>query len=214
MIPKLHYLTNATTAKEQLEHINKACTSGAELIQLDLAPIAKAKRLSLAEEARKITAHFQTRLVIIGDYTIAKAIKADGLFVEDSKTCPLKVREQLHPWQTVGATAHTFQDCERLLDKEVDYIVLGPFKIGNDARENRNELGLYGFAAIADVLKTPTPMLGFGGITLSDVTQILETGISGLVVSDAITTDFNRIKEFHTLLSASATQEQRHSFKK
>jgi thiamine-phosphate pyrophosphorylase len=214
MIPKLHYHSKATTAKEQLEHINKACSSGAELIQLNLAPIPKAKRLSLAEEARKVTAHFQTRLVIVGDCKIAKTIKADGLFVEDSKTCPLKVREQLHPWQTVGAMAHTVQDCERLIEKEVDYMVLGPFRTENHTESTLKELGLNGFTAIVEALNTETPILGFGGITTDDVTPILETGISGLVVSDTITADFNKIKEFHTLLSASATQEQRHSFEK
>jgi len=55
-------------------------------------------------------------------------------------------------------------------------------------------------------------MIGFGGITTADVTDILETGIAGIAISEAITQNFDSIKEFNILLKASATEEQRHSF--
>ena len=53
--------------------------------------------------------------------------------------------------------------------------------------------------------------MGFGGVTTQDVTAILQTGLSGVAVSDAITSDFNAIKTFHELLKSSATAEQRYS---
>ena len=73
-------------------------------------------------------------------------------------------------------------------------------------------LGLNGFTAIQEALQTNTPIIGFGDITTTDVKAILETGISGVGVSEQITQDFNTIKLFNQLLSASSTQEQRHSF--
>ena len=73
-------------------------------------------------------------------------------------------------------------------------------------------LGLKGYRAITDVLKTPIPIIGFGGIKIEDVTAILETGISGLAVSEVITQDFNSIRIFNELLKASATAEQRYTF--
>ena len=69
IIPKLHYISQGSSPKEHLENIQKACTSGAELVQLRLKNISEKKLLKLAEEAREITAHFQTRL-IINDYYI------------------------------------------------------------------------------------------------------------------------------------------------
>jgi len=71
---------------------------------------------------------------------------------------------------------------------------------------------LNGYTAIIDTLKTETPIIGVGGITTSDVTAILETGVSGVGVSDEITENFNTIKIFNQLLTASSTDEQRHSF--
>lgn len=212
MIPKLHYISQGKTPAEHLENIQKACSAGIELVQLDLSAIKKAARLKLAQDAQAITAHFQTRLIITTDYQIAKTIKADGVYLEKTDASPTLVREQLHSWQTIGASAHTLQDCESLLKKEVDYIGLGPFKITADTETTA--LGLNGYTAIAEALNTETPLIGFGSITTDDVTSILETGISGIAVSQEITADFNLVKTYHQLLNASSTQEMRHSFEK
>ena len=113
----------------------------------------------------------------------------------------------------IGGSAHTLQDCERLLTKAVDYISLGPFRSIEAKGAIPAVLGLRGYLAIMDVLATETPILGVGGITTNDVTAIVETGISGLAVSGDITRNFNMIKVFNELLKASATAEKRHSFK-
>lgn len=213
IIPKLHYISQGSTQKEHLENIQKACTSGAELVQLGLKNVSEKKFLKLAKEARDITSHFQTRLIINDDYKIAKAIKADGVHIEKMDSCPTTARKQLYTWQMIGGTANTLEGCEMLLDKEVDYISLGPFR-ETTMKENLNSvLGLKGYTAITDVLKTPIPIIGFGGITTDDVTDILETGISGITVSSAITRNFNSIRIFNQLLKASSTEEQRHTFK-
>ena len=127
MIPKLHYISQGNSPKEHLENIQKACSAGAELVQLRLNTIpsysagrSEKKFLKLASEAREITAHFQTRLLINNDYRIAKAIKADGVHLEKTATCPTLVRKDLHTWQIIGGTANTLQDCETLLHKDVD----------------------------------------------------------------------------------------------
>lgn len=213
IIPKLHYITQGNSSKEILENIQKACTSGAELVQLHYKNASEKKFLKLAKEAVLITAHYQTRLIISGHYKIAKDIKADGVHLEKTDSCPTLVRKHLYTWQTIGATANTLDDCETLLDKEINYISLGPFKATTFKDNVDPLLGLQGYSAITDVLKTPIPIIGFGGISTADVTDILETGISGIAVSQAITQDFDSIKTFNQLLNASATAEQRHTFK-
>ncbi|MFD2914077.1 thiamine phosphate synthase [Psychroserpens luteus] len=211
IIPKLHYISQGDTPKELLENIQKACASGVELVQLRYKNASEKKILKLAQEAIKITSHFQTRLIIKGYYKVAKTIKADGVYLEKTDACPTIVRKHLETWQMIGGTANTLQDCELLLDKHIDYISLGPFK--ETTVENLSPvLGLKGYTAITDVLKTPIPIIGFGGITTEDVTDILEAGISGIAVSEAITQNFDSIKTFNQLLNASSTAEQRYIF--
>lgn len=212
MIPKLHYLSQGVSPKEHLENIQKACSAGVEMVQLRLKNISEKKCLKFAEEAREITSHFQTRLIINGHYKIAKTVKADGVHLEKSDVCPIIARTHIYTWQIIGGTANTFQDCETLISKQVDYISLSPFKALKVQENGAHVLGLDGYRAILDVLKTETPIIGVGEINSKDVKNILETGISGIGVSDAITQDFNIVKELNELLSASATEEQRHTF--
>jgi thiamine-phosphate pyrophosphorylase len=212
MIPKLHYISQGNSPKEHLENIQKACSSGAELVQLNIAGISEKKYLKLALEAREITSHFQTRLILSNHFKIAKEVKADGVHLEDIDFCATTALEHLFTWQIVGATANTLQDCNTLISKKVDYITLSPFK-NKEAKENSTkDLGLNGFSLIVEALKTETPIIGAGGITTDDVADILETGVSGIAVSDAISQNFDSIKKFNELLNASSTQEQRHTF--
>ncbi|MCL8006101.1 thiamine phosphate synthase [Gelidibacter japonicus] len=212
IIPKLHYISQGNTPKEHLENIQKACSSGAELVQLRLKNISEKKHLKWAQEAREITSHFQTRLIINDDYKIAKTVKADGVHLGSTDVCPTVARTHLYTWQMIGGSAHNLQDCENLISKDVDYISLGPFRFTNTKANIPTILGLNGYTVIMDVLKTETPVLAVGGITTADVKDLLATGISGLAVSEAITRDFNNIKLFHELLNASSTAEKRHTF--
>ena len=213
IIPKLHYISQGNSLAAHLENIQKACTSGAELVQLRLKDVSEKKILKLAKEARDITSHFQTRLILNDYYKIAKEVKADGVHLGQTDTCPTLARKHLYTWQMIGGSANTLKDCETLLDKEIDYISLGPFRETTTKEHLPLVLGLKGYTAITDVLKTPIPIIGVGGITINDVTAILETGISGVAVSGAITRDFNSIRKFNELLKASSTEEQRHTFK-
>lgn len=213
IIPKLHYISQGNSPKEHLENIQKACSSGAELVQLRLKNISENKILKIANEAREITAHFQTRLIINDYFKIAKAVKADGVHLGLTDSCPTLAKKELYTWQMIGGTANSMHDCEKLLDKHIDYISLGPFR-DTKTKENLSPLlGLKGYTAITDVLKTPIPIIAVGGITTEDVTSIIKIGISGIAVSGAITRNFNNIKTFNNLLSSSATKEQLYNFK-
>ena len=213
IIPKLHYISQGSSPKEHLDNIQKACTSGIELVQLRLKNVSEKKILKVATSAREITSHFQTRLIINDHYKIAKAVKADGVHLGKTDVCPTIARKHLYTWQIIGGTANTLQDCETLLSKDVDYISLGPFKFSTTKDQLSPILGLNGYTAIIEALKTETPIIGVGGIITEDVIDLLEAGVSGLAISGEITRNFNSIKKLNQLLRASATQEQRHTFK-
>jgi thiamine-phosphate pyrophosphorylase len=189
-IPKLHYISKGHSPKEHLENIQKASTAGAELVQLDLKNISKKKDY----------------------YKIAIAIKADGVHLGKTASCPTIVRKDLYSWQMIGGAANSIQDRKTLIRKEVDYISLGSFRYTSTKDNLLPVLGLNGYTVIIEALKTETPIIGIGGITTEDVAAILKTGIFGIAVSREITQDFNNINVFHKLLNASSTAEQRYTF--
>ena len=213
MIPKLHYITQGNSIKEHLDNIQIACTSGAELVQLRLKNVSEKKFLKAATAAREITSQFQTRLIINDHYKIAKEVKADGVHLGKTDSCPIMARKHLYTWQIIGGTANTLEDCENLIKKEVDYISLGPLRLSKTKENVSPVLGLIGYSMILEALHTETPIIGVGGITTKDVKAVLETGISGIAVSEEITRNFDTIRTFDQLLNASSTAEQRYTFK-
>ena len=212
MIPKLHYISQGNSANEQHANIQKACASGIELVLLDVQNYSDKKLLKLAKQARETTAHYQTRLIIANHYKIAKEIKADGVHLVNLGVCPSHVMKELYSWQIIGATANNLEACKTYLSKEVDYIYLSPFESPNLETSIEKVLGLNGYTAILETLNSKTPILAAGGVHIKTVTRILETGISGVAVSDEITQDPNAIKAYSRLLNASSTVEQRYTF--
>lgn len=208
MIPKLHYISQGKTVEEHLTNINNACTSGIELVQLRLKKFKEASILEAAEKAREITGRFQTRLIINDYYKIAKIVKADGVHLGQSDTCPSIARKHLYSWQLVGGTANTLEDCKTLLSKNVDYIGMGPYRFTLTKENLSPVLGLDGYTNILKNLDTETSIIAVGGITLDDASEIMKTGVHGIAVSGAITTDFNRIGKFKELIAGDEVQEK------
>ncbi|PCJ97135.1 MAG: thiamine phosphate synthase [Flavobacteriaceae bacterium] len=207
-ISKLHYISQGTTPEAHLENIQQACIHGAELVQLRLKNESKNILLKTAQKAREITAQFQTRLIINDFYKIAKEVKADGVHLGKTDASPTIAREFLGNYYLVGGTANTLQDCEALIKKGVDYIGLGPFKFTKTKENLSPVLGLKGYQAIIDELKTETPIIAIGGITLADVPEIMSTGVHGIAISGEITRNFRSLSSFNKILQTPASQEQ------
>ncbi|MDO6518384.1 thiamine phosphate synthase [Zobellia uliginosa] len=207
-IPKLHYISQGKTAEEHLENIQKACTSGAELVQLRLKNVKKSVVLKTAEKARELTAHFQTRLIINDHYQIAKEVQADGVHLGKTDADPVVARKLLGDYYIIGGTANTLDDCLALVKKGVNYIGLGPFRFTTTKENLSPIIPLIGYQSIVGELNSDMPIIAIGGITIDDVPEILKAGVYGIAASGEITKDFNKINAFHKLLKAPSTNEQ------
>ncbi|MCD8445645.1 thiamine phosphate synthase, partial [Tenacibaculum finnmarkense] len=163
MISKLQYITQGETAQDHLDHIQTACASGAEWVQLRLKGFDPKTILETAKKARELTAHYQTRLIINDYYKVAKEVNADGVHLGKKDDCPLKVRAYLGKFYSIGGTANTLEECKVLLDKKVDYIGLGPFRFTETKKNLSPVLGVDGYKKIIEELKTQTPIIAIGG---------------------------------------------------
>lgn len=208
IVPKLQYISQGATTQDHLENIQKACSAGVELVQLRLKNVSEEAFLAAAKEARTITAHFQTRLIINDNYKIAKEVNADGVHLGQTDSDPAEARAYLGNFYMIGGTANTLEECQKLIEKGVNYIGLGPFKFTTTKQNLGPVLGLEGYEAILDELKTETPIFAIGGITLDDVTDLMRTGIYGIATSTMLTTNFNNVSKLHTFLKGNDFMEE------
>lgn len=206
---KLHYISQGATPEEHLDNIQQACTSGAELVQLRLKNETQATVLVIAKKAREITGHYQTRLIINDNYKVAKEVKADGVHLGKTDTCPIIARKHLEKWQIIGGTANTLEDCKTLISKKVDYIGLGPFRFTTTKDKLSPVLGIDGYNDIIQKLETKIPIIAIGGIEIEDILDIMMTRVDGIAMSGAITRDFKAIPKIYDFLKGESKQEQR-----
>ncbi|WP_054851087.1 thiamine phosphate synthase [Olleya sp. ITB9] len=202
MLSKLHYISQGATPTQHLEHIQKACVSGIELVQLRLKNVSEDVVLETAKLAREITSKHNVSLIINDHYKIAAQVEADGVHLGKSDTCPLIAKAALASWQIIGGTANTFEDCQTLINKNVDYIGLGPYRFTKTKTKLSPILGRQGYETIIKQLQTKTPIVAIGGIVLKDVSEIIKTGVYGIAVSGQITKDFNAIPKLNELINS------------
>ncbi|PZD78108.1 thiamine phosphate synthase [Mesonia sp. K7] len=196
MIEKLQYISHGETPVQHIEAIKLACKHGVNWVQLRLKDQSEHVCLHTAKKVREITQKYSVKLIINDHYKIAKDVEADGVHLGKSDFCPVVARQYLGEKFIIGGTANTIDDCKRLIAKKVDYIGLGPYKFTTTKKNLSPILGLSGYQKIKNQLGESIPMIAIGGITLEDVSPLLETGVYGIAVSGVITYDFSTITHF------------------
>jgi len=90
----------------------------------------------------------------------------------------------------IGGTANTLEDVLQRATEDCDYIGLGPFRFTSTKENLSPILGLEGYRDILSKLQEqniPIPVYAIGGIELSDIENLINTGLHGIAVSGLIT---------------------------
>ncbi len=184
------YISQGKSIEEHLQNIEAVCKSGCKWVQLRLKNVELLDYLKAAKEARKICDTYGAVLIINDNIGVAGESGADGVHVGLTDTNPKEVRKQLGEEAIIGGTANTLEDCLQHIEDGVDYIGLGPFRFTITKDKLSPILGAKGYSEIVNqiVLKGfQLPIVGIGGITLSDLPELSTTGLSNIAVSGLLT---------------------------
>lgn len=184
------YISQGKSIEAHLQNIEAVCKSGCKWVQLRLKNVELLDYLNAAKEARKICDTYEAVLIINDNIGVAGESGADGVHVGLTDTNPKEVRKQLGEEAIIGGTANTLEDCLQHIEDGVDYIGLGPFRFTITKDKLSPILGAKGYSEIVNqiVLKGfQLPVVGIGGITLSDLPELSKTGLSNIAVSGLLT---------------------------
>lgn len=190
MISKLHYISQETAVLTHLRAIEEACQAGCDWVQLRVKNRTYEEYEEIAREAMKICTRFGAKLIVNDNVSIARTVGSHGIHLGKLDMPVEKAREILGDDFIIGGTANTFEDIAQLYQKKVDYIGLGPFRFTSTKQNLSPILGLDHYFKILTACKNchiQIPIVAIGGITLHDVSSLLQTGIHGVAVSSAIT---------------------------
>ena len=185
-ISKFHYLTQDLPNRSHAEQTQVACEAGANWIQYRCLTKPDDELIDEINEVAAICDDWGATLIITNHFELLDRVDAQGVHIEDFDADLIAIRNYITDEKTLGASA---TDVERLLQVQstgvVDYCGYGPFAYTDTKPNNKPLLGFEGYRLLQ---KQPVniPVIAVGGIRLTDVEYLLETGIYGIAVSGAI----------------------------
>ncbi|TWI02353.1 thiamine-phosphate diphosphorylase [Flavobacterium tiangeerense] len=194
MYNKLQYISQGNTVEEQLLNIRNALDNGCEWIQLRFKNASTAELFDVAETAKILCDVFSAYLIINDNVHLAQQLDADGVHVGLTDMNVAAARTILGREKIIGATANTFEDIRNHFENGCNYIGLGPFQFTATKEKLSPILGVEGYRSIIEKMKAKKiqfPIYAIGGIQLTNVESIMETGIHGIAVSGLITQSEN-----------------------
>lgn len=189
MIAKLHYITHDIPGVSHQQLAEQACAAGVRWVQLRVKNKPYDEWKKIAEETQIVCRRYGAQLIINDNVQLAKEIGADGVHVGKEDISVAEARKILGKGMIIGGTANTYEDIKKHYDQGVDYIGLGPFRFTATKEKLSPVLGSEGYEQILRKCKEQgidLPVIAIGGITNDDVQEIMDTGIYGVAVSNAI----------------------------
>lgn len=199
-ISKFHYLTQDLPNRSHVEQANIACAAGVNWLQYRCLTKTDDELIDEINQIADICDEWGMTLIITNHYHLLSEVDAQGVHIEDFDADFAAIRASIGEDKTMGASA---TNIEALLKVQasgvVDYCGYGPFGHTYTKPNNKPLLGFEGYRQLQNQ-PIDIPVIAVGGIQLTDVDQLLETGVYGIAVSAAVNLAVNpglAVKEFY-----------------
>ena len=185
----LQFITNKTDRYSHIDGAKLALEGGCKWIQLRMKNYPKSEIIEVAKEINKLCKQYNA-ILIIDDYPdIAMEVKADGVHLGKNDMNPIEARNLMGEEYIIGGTANSFEDIQRLIAANVDYIGLGPYRFTKTKEKLSPILGIKGYEDIINKCKEhnyKTPIVAIGGIEIEDIPSLVKMGVNGVAISGYI----------------------------
>lgn len=185
----IQFITHANERYDYLDGVRMALEGGCRWIQLRMKDASEEEVLKTAKSTRKLCRKYGA-VFILDDYVeLVERTGADGVHLGNNDMPIDEARRLLGKDKIIGGTANTFEDVKRIYSAGADYIGCGPFRFTTTKKKLSPILGLDGYSRIIKQMNAygiNIPVIAIGGILLQDVSDIMQTGVSGVAVSGAI----------------------------
>lgn len=190
----IQFITHTNERYDYIDGVQMALEGGCRWIQLRMKDASEETFLKTAETTRVLCKQYDAVFILDDHVEWVEKIGADGVHLGKDDMPIDKALQLLGKDKIIGGTANTFEDVKRIFLAGADYIGCGPFRYTTTKKKLSPVLGLDGYRQIISQMKTlgiNLPVIAIGGILLSDVADIMTTGVSGIAVSGGVLTANN-----------------------
>jgi thiamine-phosphate pyrophosphorylase len=176
-------ITEATCRRPWLEVAEQAIVGGADCLQLREKSMESGELLIRARQLAALCRR-QNVLCIINDRPdIALLAGADGVHVGQDDLPAADVRKLIGPQKILGVSTHRIEQARQAVLDGADYIGIGPvFRSPTKPRDISPGLD-YVRQVVGEIT---IPAVAIAGITVENVRQVVEAGVSRVAVTAAV----------------------------
>ncbi len=167
-----------------LSVVEEALFSGVKAIQLREKDLSAEELLPLATEMRQLTARYNSKLFINHHVELAMSINADGVHLSEKSIPAADARQKIGPDKLIGVSTHSKDEIYEAARQGADFVTFGPVY----ATPSKAIYGPpQGLSALAEACQaSPLPVFALGGIKPQNVTEVMNSGASGIALISAI----------------------------
>lgn len=167
------------------EVIEAAIRGGVSVVQLREKTLSTRAFVQQGLAIREMVAAHGIALIINDRIDVALAIDADGVHVGQDDMPLALVRRILGPNKIVGLSVNALDQIDDEADALADYLAISPVFFTSTKEDISKPWGLDGIRKAREL--TGLPLVGIGGISLSNAREVVAAGIDCVAVVTAIT---------------------------
>ena len=173
------------TPTSEVERQNQSRASAVSLaVQLREKDLSARELYELGARLREVLTPQRVPLLINDRIDVALALDAAGVHLAGHSLPTRSARRVLGPHKLLGVSTHSLDAARQAAEEGADFVVFGPVFATPSKLAYGPPQGLSQLAAV--VRKTPIPVLGIGGITPANLSQVRQTGAHGVAMIRAV----------------------------
>ncbi len=170
--------------RDILEAVENSIKGGVTLVQLREKNISSLDFYNLALKTKEITKYYNVPLIINDRLDIALAVDADGLHI-GQQDLPIQIaRKLLGNKKILGYSVGNVEEAIHGEQSGADYLGVGPIFPTGSKSDAAEPIGVLQLKSIREIVSIP--IVGIGGIGLSNIDELKASGIDGISVISAI----------------------------
>lgn len=188
--PAIYFIMGTINSKEKepLFLLKEVLTAGISHFQLrEKGPAAlRGEALKkFALECQALCAVYEVPFIVNDDVDLALAVGADGVHIGQEDMDCSAVRALIGLQKILGVSVHSAEEAKQAIAGGADYLGMGPVF---GTRSKSDAKAPSGVNKIKDVIHQypNVPVIGIGGITSENASEVWRAGASGIAVISAI----------------------------
>lgn len=173
------------SAAEYQSFLLNAVKGGVTSVQLRAKNKTPHEILQIAKELKTLLTPLQIPLIINDHIEIAREVDAAGVHVGQSDAAATKARELLGPDKIIGLSIETKEQLIQANQLDcIDYVAASAVFPSTNKLDCKTIWGIDGLQKL--VKQSRHPVVAIGGINLTNISDVVKTGVTGVAVIGAI----------------------------